>query len=325
MYIEPKSAITLLKRNPSLYGNPVSFEVVEEFERAICESEYAIDVIRNDGILLPKFYKLAYIKLRVPFYSSSICTKSKKSIFSIQMGPDFGKILPLINRYENVYAYFFDIWPNFFDEMELFLKNIPVSQVFLSSANAVNYFRNKGFLNLTWIPEGVSSKSYMYSSYKNKDIDVLELGRKHKHIHNTIAEILRTEHKTHLFEKKPGEIIFSTTEEFVSGMARSKISLCFPKNETHPDVAGSISTMTNRYLQSMASKCLVVGSAPQEMIQLFGYNPVIQINFSDPARHLLEILDTYEDYHSLIEKNYQNVIRNHTWESRWKSILETIK
>jgi hypothetical protein len=78
--------------------------------------------------------------------------------------------------------------------------------------------------------------------------------------------------------------------------------------------------MTNRYLQSMASKCLIVGCLPKEMLELFAYNPVVEIDRNAPIEQLKTILNNYSDYFPLIEKNYETVSKYHTWENRWKQI-----
>ena len=124
----------------------------------------------------------------------------------------------------------------------------------------------------------------------------------------------------HLFEEKKGQLIFPTEKDLIDGLARTKISICVPSNITHPERAGDIETMTVRYLQSMASKCLVVGHAPQEMVELFGYNPVVEIDMEKPAEQIRDILENFTDYIPLIEKNYIETLANHTWNDRWQQI-----
>ena len=85
----------------------------------------------------------------------------------------------------------------------------------------------------------------------------------------------------------------------------------------HPERAGDVETMTTRYLQSMVSKCLVVGHAPAEMIGLFGYNPVVEMEMHRAGEQLLEILERYEEYVPLIERNFEAVLSSHTWQERW--------
>ena len=108
-------------------------------------------------------------------------------------------------------------------------------------------------------------------------------------------------------------------------MAKSKISICVPSSITHPDRSGNIETMTVRYLQSMVSKCLILGRAPKEMITLFGYNPVIEIDSEDPEGQIISIINNYSNYFGLIEKNYQTVLEKHTWNKRWAEIKLLIK
>ena len=66
----------------------------------------------------------------------------------------------------------------------------------------------------------------------------------------------------------------------------------------------------------MSSKCLIWGKAPQELIELFGYNPVIEVDMNDTQNQLLNLIKDYDSYIPLIEKNYQTVIKNHQWKNR---------
>ena len=151
----------------------------------------------------------------------------------------------------------------------------------------------------------------------------MQIGRKYDNYHDLIVDKFQRLNRIYLYEKKKGELIFPTRESFINGLAASKISICFPSNITHPDRAKGIETMTIRYLQSIASKCLIVGKAPEEMIKLFGYNPVIEADLLNPFGQLEEILNNYEDYIPLIEKNYSNIL-NHLWSNRWEDIQKVI-
>lgn len=167
-------------------------------------------------------------------------------------------------------------------------------------------------------------EKYRHQPYTDKDIDVLHLGRRHGAYHNRIVAALEKHKKTYLYEQERGQVIFPSREGFVDGLARSKISVCVPCSITHPERAGDIETMTMRYLQSIASKCLVVGHAPGEMLELFGYNPVIEIDKQNPDEQLLELLEHFDDYIPLIEKSYALVASEHTWQKRWQQIARII-
>jgi hypothetical protein len=57
------------------------------------------------------------------------------------------------------------------------------------------------------------------------------------------------------------------------------------------------------------------------MKELFGYNPVVEVNMDDPAGQIADILSNFENYIELIERNYNKAINEHTWGKRWESIV----
>jgi hypothetical protein len=80
---------------------------------------------------------------------------------------------------------------------------------------------------------------------------------------------------------------------------------------TDPDIAGRISTVTHRYLQSMAAKCLIVGETPFEAVQMFGYDPIVAVDWRDPIGQLLDIVAHPESVTGLIERNFAALTAHH--------------
>src|SRR5262249_25520509 len=150
-------------------------------------------------------------------------------------------------------------------------------------------------------------------------------GRRFDSYHDRIVEPLEKMKRKYLFERTSGAVVFPDNAEFIDGLSRTKISVCVPLIETNPARAGGISTMTMRYLQSMASKCLIVGLLPVDMRRLFPYNPIVEIDWSDPAGQLCHLLENFGDYTPLIEKNYSTVLEFHTWEKRWQSMADVLR
>ncbi len=56
------------------------------------------------------------------------------------------------------------------------------------------------------------------------------------------------------------------------------------------------------------------------MIHLFGYNPVVEVDMDSAAEQITEILENFESYSELIEKNCKTVVENQTWAKRWEQI-----
>lgn len=306
----------------------VSLDIVKEFEKSILmDSQVETDTSYSALIAKTSFYAW---RLQMKYgLNSAITSKmlNKRSIpenhyFAVLMGPDFLKCLPRFYFAGQKGLYMFDAWSQNHETIKKFLDDFDVGHAFFSSSQVTERLQGKARkTKCYWIPEGIDPALYRFYSREMKDIDVLALGRKYDAYHEQIVDTLRNDRKKYLYERVKGEIIFPTREEFVDGLARSKISICVPSSITHPSRAGDIQTMTVRYLQSMVSKCLIIGHAPEEMISLFGYNPVIEIEMQDPGKQLRFILKNYGDYLSLMEKNYSAVMEEHTWRRRWTQIL----
>jgi hypothetical protein len=249
-----------------------------------------------------------------------------KSLFTIFMGIDKCKYLPHADRtYHARMIYLFDAWPKEYQRIIRFVTKYGIDHVFVSasqSAEDLNALINKKMFH--YVPEGVDPSVYRFARYDAKDIDVLSLGRKYDRYHERILPTLQRLDRTYLYEVVKGNIIFPNREGLIDGLARTKISICVPGSITHPERSGHVETMTMRYLQSMASKCLILGHAPAEMIKLFGYNPVIEIDWDHAEEQIAEILQDFHIQIPLIERNYKEVLSNHTWTQRFHQIKKIL-
>lgn len=312
------------------HNNHVSLDTTNEFETIILLDNMVQIAKEVNSVVLKATYFMFRLARKLGFSTIPTTKKSllkkplkdSKHLFTVMMGLDEAKYKPYgytTNHCRSIFL--FDAWEKDYQRIIDFVNKYKIDFVFVTasqSAKKLNIlFGDKKFF---WIPEGIKKDEYQFKSYENKATDVLAIGRKFDEYHNKIKDELEKSGKKYLYEKVKGEIIFISREEFILGLADAKISICIPSNITHPERAGTIETMTVRYLQSMLSKCLIVGHAPQEMIALFGYNPVIEIDSHRPYEQLNEILINFEEYIPLIEKNYINTIKNHTWENRWNQI-----
>jgi hypothetical protein len=74
----------------------------------------------------------------------------------------------------------------------------------------------------------------------------------------------------------------------------------------------------------MASKCLIVGHAPQELIDLFGYNPLIEVQEGQEFEQLEWLLHNLTSFSGLVERNYARLLEVGTWKSRVETILDVL-
>jgi hypothetical protein len=150
------------------------------------------------------------------------------------------------------------------------------------------------------------------------------MGRRDAVFHESITEPLRAAGRSHRYEKVPGEIIFQGRPALREGLGTARISVCFPSSMTHPQRSADLETVTHRYFESMASGCLLVGHAPQELCDMFGYNPVIESHPADPAGQLLEILAHLDRWAPLVVQNFKRLAEVGTWSVRSARIVQVL-
>jgi spore maturation protein CgeB len=276
-----------------------------------------------------KFVKLLYRFIEfLPFavsLPSFVVDKYKVNVFALTFGPDFAKFLFAKIKGAEIVLYIMDAWPSYHARIEKAIKLFGIKTIFFSSQQVAAIFREKGILsNAIWLPEAVRIEKYTFLPMPNRDIDVLNFGRKWDLHHDMIVEPLVKANITYLYEKIKGVIVLPQRADFLDALSRAKITICVPSNITHPQRSGDISTITMRYFQCMASKSIVLGVAPPELLELFGYNPIVEININNPFEQIQFILSHLEDYDELIERNYLEVKKNHTWAARWETIEEFI-
>ena len=108
-------------------------------------------------------------------------------------------------------------------------------------------------------------------------------------------------------------------------MADSKVSLTFPRCDTHPEVAGSIETLTQRYWECMLSRVVMVGRAPFELVNLVGYNPVVEIGRKTAEDLIMDVVMHPETYQGLADKNRKVALQYARWSGRMPKIMNFLK
>jgi len=236
------------------------------------------------------------------------------------------KTFPL-SYWNEIIPYCFDCWPSFYERWMSMFKRHRVRIAFFSARQSAAYFADAlPKMKSVWLPEATDPLDYCPSkSWSEKNIDVLELGRKNDLFHSKIQKPLAKANRTHLFERVKGKIIFLDRSDFIEGLGRSRISICFPCSQTHPERSGSVETVTHRYFESMASKCLLLGHAPQELIDLFGYNPVIEVLWGHEFEQIESLLNDPHSDQGLVEQNYRRLLEVGTWTSRVATILDILR
>jgi len=268
-------------------------------------------------------------KLRLPL---NLWRAPLGPVFVAFMGPMESRTLPLA-CWTEIIPYCFDCWPPKWGRWESLFRRHRIRLAFFTARQAARHFaRKRPQMKAIWLPEAVDPEQYDgCKPLAERRIDVLELRRRHEQFHNSICRGLKDAHKVHKFAVRqpsraahPSEMIFPTAAELRQGFGDTKISVCFPRSITHPEWSGNlenVETVTLRYFESFASKCVVVGHCPRELEDLFEYNPVVEVEPGGELEQILSILEHIEDYEPLVERNYKRLLETSTWDLRAGIIL----
>ncbi len=250
------------------------------------------------------------------------------------MGPVFVSYMSYLEKktfpfsyWTEIIPYSFDCWPRYYDWWASFYKRERVRLAFISARQSAEYFsRTMPAMKIVWLPEATDPGEYSpHISLGDRDIDVLEMGRRYEPYHDKIASRLAQANRAHLYERGESKSIFPGRAELVKGLACTKILICFPRSLSHPEEAGGVETVTYRYFQAMASKCLILGKAPQELIDLFGYNPVLEVQAGQEYEQIEWVLENLTSLSDLVERNYSRLLEVGTWKSRVETILDAVR
>lgn len=242
-------------------------------------------------------------------------------LFSVLSGWEYVTIFPYYlfkSRLKVIYQ--FDTWARDHAVHENAFRSFRINLAFFSIREAADHFHslNLPHFSAYWIPEAVDGQAFRSVDHREKSIDILQYGRTWTWWHDQVVDFCRTRRIAYGYPTTPPpdtKKFFKDRHALTEALARAKIVICAPRNVTHPET-GDLSTVTTRYFEGMVSKCLLLGHAPRDLIRLFGYNPVIEIDRQRPREQLAHLLDHYEEYLPLIERNHAEALARHQWKHR---------
>lgn len=232
-------------------------------------------------------------------------------------------------RYE-VVPMFWDCWPCYFEKTRDWLVRHRVKTTIFSSRQTAERMREAlPNINIIWCAEAVDDSVYDKGKLlKDREIDLLEFGRSNDRIINAekLEQVWIGENSlNHVCTKQHGKFIY-TNEQLYQAMGDAKVTIALPRNMTQPEMAGDIETLTQRYWECMFSRLVMVGHAPQELVDFIGYNPVIELREEISAEALIrDVLEHIDDYQSLVDKNRKTAQRLGSWDVRMKWLMEELR
>lgn len=227
-----------------------------------------------------------------------------------------------------------DCWPDHYDRWARRLKRLRVRQLFVFGREAAAALQERlPHAAVHWQSEGINLDEWIAGPpLAERSLDVLELARNYPAYHSLITDQLGADISHRYAERASRSPIFRGDDALKQGLADTKIQVCFPKSMTHPETgplggigAGGLEVLTQRYLEAMAAGSVIVGHAPRDLVELFGYDPVIEADLQDPVGQLESILGRIDEYQDLVDRNRVRLAGTCTWDVRVAAILDVLR
>ena len=220
-----------------------------------------------------------------------------------------------------IIPFFWDVWPDYFDITCRWLRRYNVrTAIFTSSQMAERMKAQFPEMNILAVTEGIDVASYLEGkSLNERTIDFLRYGIGIKRIVEYDFSGIHC-----AGGQKDGKMVFSQ-QGLITALADAKVVAAYPRSWTHPEQAGDIETLTQRYWECMLSRCVMVGHAPRELIDLIGYNPVIEIDKDNPQRQLEDVLTHICDYQELVDRNRDAALKYGDWMYSINRVVEFLQ
>lgn len=233
-----------------------------------------------------------------------------------------GEIIPM----------FWDSWPRGWHRQVRAIRQLRCRICFFTARQAAErLMRELPNVKAYWIPEGIDTTDFRGERpLAERRYNVYELGRQKADYHPVLAEMHRTGrlpnflHNDYDADGRLLKLAFERTEDLLQALTDTRVVISFPACDTHPEQTGGIETLTQRYWEAMLSGCLIVGRAPQELVDVLGYNPVITVDRQAPAEQLERILQAPEAWQELADRNRRAAQKKAAWTLRAQQVRDIL-
>lgn len=223
-----------------------------------------------------------------------------------------------------VCLYCFDTWEPQYGHWQGLFSHIPLMAVFLAYRQSYEHF-SRIFDFCHFLPQSWDDRVF-HARPLPKTRLFLQMGRRVESIHRMIMDYMRARGiadtpQNYIYRRTPDEVTFPTIESTARAVAESRFMVCAPRSTDSPGFTGNVQDVTARFYEAMASKTLIIGYKPGPVFdELFPADAMVELkpDGSDFSEKIDFYLNHPEEYTRIVERNYELVMREHTWVSRFR-------
>ena len=216
---------------------------------------------------------------------------------------------------------FWDCWPRFFGKVSAWMKRHHVRTAFFTSSQTAGRMRELcPEIQIYHLPEAIETNLYKEGKDLTKrKYDFLEFGRCCNYVDTSYLS-----HKICILSSRNEQGALATRAMLIDALADSKITICLPRSVNQPEIAQGIETLTQRYWECMLSRVIIIGKAPKELVDILGYNPVVDLDKEHFSEQVEDILANLGDYQKLVDRNRETAMKLGDWKCRIAQMRETL-
>ena len=216
---------------------------------------------------------------------------------------------------------FWDCWPRFFGKVSAWLKRHHVRTAFFTSSQTAEKMRKLcPDVQIFHLPEAIETNLYKEGKgLSQRKYDYLEFGRCCNYVDTSSLP-----ESVNVLSSRNEKGALATRAMLINALADSKITICLPRSVNQPEIAEGIETLTQRYWECMLSRVIIIGKAPKELVDILGYNPVVDLDKEHFAEQVEDILAHLEDYQELVDRNRNMAMKLGDWKCRIAQMRETL-
>lgn len=224
--------------------------------------------------------------------------------------------------------YIYDCWEPEFDAWQKTIDEIKPDYVFFCFKQTWEHY--KDIYNCYWVPQS-ADLDYFKSLGIEKTRLFIQMGRVNPQMHTAIKKYLEDNNiedsdSNYVYRRQEKTNLFPELPVLVEEINRSKYIVCVPKCYENFKRTGNVCGITARYFESIACKTLIIGKKPISFDELFPEDGMIEFkeDMSDFSEKIAALEADPEKYNKLVERNYEILMKKHTWGNRLDQIMSII-